>query len=229
MRPGGKDGRLYRIVYGAEIKGSASVTKVPKEGFYKISAIAGTGSSIPKPDNAIQGGLGLGVGNIFFAKKDHPLAAGDNLIPLELHLISFVTDVQDNAQGQTFDVTTQADVESGVRSYIPSAFKERSGSISGFVDVDSQEQKELFGEFREIVIEDVQGNKVTRRPSKALEHEFMMSRREAAPEGETEMWEYMPIVCESINTSKPMDGTQPFSFNYKVDGKRKPSLIYISK
>ncbi|WP_440986451.1 hypothetical protein [Treponema denticola] len=69
MRPGGKDGRLYRIVYGAEIKGSASVTKVPKEGFYKISAMAGTGSSIPKPDNAIQGGLGLGVGNIFFAKK----------------------------------------------------------------------------------------------------------------------------------------------------------------
>lgn len=229
MRPGGKDGRLYRIVYGAEVKGSSSVTKVPKEGFYKISAKAASGTSFPKPDVSIKNGREIESGTVFYAKKDQPLAQGDAVLPMELHLISFVTDVQDNAQGQSFDVTTQADVEAGVRSYIPSAFKERSGSISGFVDIDSEEQRELFGEFREVVVEDVQGNKLTRLPSKSLEHEYMMSRREDAAEGETETWEYMPIICESINTSKPMDGTQPFSFNYKVDGKRKPQLIYISK
>lgn len=62
-------------------------------------------------------------------------------------------------------------------------------------------------------------------PAKFLEHEYMMSRRETAETGETEMWEYMPLISESIQAPKPMDGVQSFSFNYRIDGKRGPCMI----
>jgi hypothetical protein len=114
-------------------------------------------------------------------------------------------------------------VDSGVRAYISGAFKERTGTINGVVDVDSEEQYELWGEYREIIYGD--GANVGRYPSRSVEHEYMMSRREKAGAGETELWEYMPLISESIQAPKPMDGVQSFSFNYRIDGKRKPCLI----
>ncbi|MDR2160511.1 MAG: hypothetical protein LBP23_10640, partial [Treponema sp.] len=107
--------------------------------------------------------------------------------------------------------------------YVPGAFKERTGTISGVVDVDSEEQYELWGEFREIVFTD--GTNAGRYPSRSAEHEYMMSRRETSDPGETALWEYMPLISESIQAPKPMDGVQSFSFNYRIDGKRKPQMI----
>jgi hypothetical protein len=52
-----------------------------------------------------------------------------------------------------------------------------------------------------------------------------MSRRESGDSGEVEVWEYMPLISESIQAPKPMDGAQSFSFNYRIDGKRKPQMI----
>jgi hypothetical protein len=224
MRPGGKDGKLYRIAYGAAIDGGSSVT-VTGAGFYKIASKAASGSGIPQPSGAMtaRGALPLSAGNIYWAKSGQALAAGDTVVPLTLRLISFVTDVQDSGQRQSHDVTTQADVESGNRSYSPGAFQERTGTISGVVDVDSEEQYELWGEYREIVYDD--GANIGRFPARSVEHEYMMSRRENGEAGETELWEYMPLVSESVQAPKPMDGVQAFSFNYRIDGKRKPQMI----
>jgi hypothetical protein len=140
--------------------------------------------------------------------------------------ISFVTDVQYSGQKQSHDDTTQAHVESGSRAYLPAAFQERTGTISGVVDVDSEEQYELFNEYREIVYQE--GGNAGIAAAKSVEHEYMMSRRETSEPGETEMWEYMPLISESIQAPKPMDGVQSFSFNYRVDGKRRPQLIVRS-
>jgi hypothetical protein len=170
-----------------------------------------------------KGALPLSVGNVYWAKAGQSLAAGDAVLPMDLKLISFATDVQDSSQGQSHDVTTQADVDSGVKAYIPGAFKERTGTINGVVDVDSEEQYELWGEYREIIYTD--GTNAARFPSRSVEHEYMMSRRETNEPGETELWEYMPLISESIQAPKPMDGVQSFSFNYRIDGKRKPCLI----
>jgi hypothetical protein len=225
MRPGGKDGFLYRVVFGAVLEGGTDV-KVPVAGFYKIVSKAASDSGIPAPsaDMTTQGYAALGPGKLYWADAEQPLAAGDAVQPLTLKRISFVTDVSDQGQKQSHDVTTQADVESGSRSYIPGAFQERTGTISGVVDVDSEEQRELFNEYREIVYQDSAG-KVGVAPAKSLEHEYMMSRRETSDAGETEMWEYMPLISESIQAPKPMDGVQSFSFNYRIDGKRKPCMI----
>lgn len=224
MRPGGKDGFLYRIKFGAAIVGGAAVT-IPTDGFVKIKSKAAAGSGFPAVDAGVEG-RALGVGDVYFAKAGQTLVEGDSVLPMTLVRISFVTDVSDQAQGQSHDVTTQADIDTGTRAYIPGAFKERSGSINGFVDVDSEEQRELFGEYRKIVIDD--GTKVTVQEAKSVEHEYMLSRRETSTVGEVALWEYLPLISESLNAGKPMDGAQSFSFNYKVDGQRKPCAIYLT-
>jgi hypothetical protein len=225
MRPGGKDGFLYRVGFGAILTGGTGV-EIEDAGFYKIVSMAASGSGFPEPGTAMtgKGYKGLGPGNVYYAEAGQELAQGDSVLPLALKRISFVTDVSDQGQKQSHDVTTQADVESGSRSYVPGAFQERTGTISGVVDVDSEEQRELFNEYRQIVYQDGAGN-VGVAPAKSLEHEYMMSRRETTESGETEMWEYMPLISESIQAPKPMDGVQSFSFNYKIDGKRKPCMI----
>jgi hypothetical protein len=114
-------------------------------------------------------------------------------------------------------------VPSGSRAYTPGAFQERTGTISGVVDVDSEEQYELWGEYREIIYDD--GVNVGRFPARPVEHEYMMGRRENGDVGETELWEYMPLLSESLQAPKPMDGVQSFSFNYRIDGQRKPCMI----
>jgi len=223
MRPSGKEGFLYGLQFGAPIVGGDLVI-VPKSGFYKIKSRAATGSGIPGKDPEIKRGEALKAGDFYFAIQGQPLATGDALIPMTIKKLSFTTDVSAAAQGQAIDVTTQIDVEKGSRSYVPSAFKERSGSINGLVDVDSEEQRELINEFNAVIIDG--GGYITRLPSKTDVHHFMLSRRETVTAGEVEVWEYFPVIVESFQMDKPIDGSCPFNFNYKVDGQSGPGMYY---
>jgi len=40
------------------------------------------------------------------------------------------------------------------------------------------------------------------------------------------VWEYFPIIVESFQMDKPIDGVCPFNFNYKVDGQNRPGMYY---
>jgi len=223
MRPTGKEGFLYGVKFGSLLNGGANV-KVAASGWYKIKSRAAENSGIPGNDPAVERGEALKSGDFYFARKGQPLAAGDALIPMTLHKLSFTTDVSAAAQGQAIDVSTQIDVETGARAYVPSAFKERSGSINGQVDTDSEEQRELVNEFNAVIVDD--GSYLTRLPSKTGVHHFMLSRRETRTEGEVEVWEYFPIIVESFQMDKPIDGVCPFNFNYKVDGQSRPGMYY---
>jgi len=225
MRPGGKDGILYKVTFGTVKVGGAAVT-IETAGWYKIKTKASASSGFPAKAASATGDnqRDLAVGDVYYAKATQSLAEGDSVIPMTLKRLSFVTDISDQSQGQTFDVTTQDDIETGEKSFISGAFKERSGTINGFVDVDSDEQRELVNEYRKVIVDD--GTNVTVNDAASVDHEYMLSKREFASSGEIEVWEYLPVVSESINTSKPLDGAQPFSFNYKVDGQRKPCSYY---
>jgi len=223
MRPSGKEGFLYGVQFGAPIVGGNNIT-VRAKGFYRIKSRAPAGSGIPGKDPEIKRGEELKAGDFYFAQQGQPLAVGDALIPMTLKKLSFTTDVSAAAQGQAIDVTTQIDVEKGARSYVPSAFKERSGSINGLVDVDSKEQRELVNEFNAVVVDG--GGYITRLPSKTDVHHFMLSRRETITAGEVEVWEYFPVIVESFQMDKPIDGSCPFNFNYKVDGQSGPGMYY---
>lgn len=223
MKVTGKDGYLYSVGFGTPLVGGTDAT-VPEEGWYKIQSRAADGSGIPGGDPGKKRGRALKAGDFYFAKKGQPLAAGDSLIPMRLSKVSFTTDVSASAQGQVFDVTTQAEVESGVRAFVASVFKDRSGSINGMVDVDSLEQRKLINEFAAVITDD--GTYITLEPAQTGTHHFMLSRRETIAEGEVEAWEYFPVVIESFQTDKPIEGVCPFNFNYKVDGKHGPGIYY---
>jgi len=223
MRPVGKEGFLYGVKFGTPLVGGDGVT-VPGDGFYRIKSRAASGSGLPEKNPAIERGQALGPGDFYFALQGQRLAQGDVLIPMAINKLSFTTDVSAAAQGQSIDITTQIDVETGSRAYSPSAFKERSGSINGLVDTDSEEQRELLNEFNAVIVDD--GTYVTRLPSKTDVHHFMLSRRETQAAGEVEVWEYFPVIVESFQMDKPVDGACPFNFNYKVDGKSRPGIMY---
>jgi len=223
MRPTGKEGFLYGVKFGNVLVGGVDV-KVPESGWYKIQSKATENSGIPGSDLNIARGVALKAGNFYYAKKDQPLAAGDSLIPMINKKLSFTTDVSASAQGQAHDVTTQIDVDTGARAYESSAFKDRTGSINGQTDVDSPEQRELINEFNAVIQDD--GTSITVLPAKTGVHHFMLSRRETMTDGEVEVWEYFPVIVESFQMDKPIDGVCPFNFNYRVDGKSGPGIYY---
>lgn len=226
MRATGKDGFLYSVRFGEPIVGGADVT-VETSGFFKIKSKAAVGSGIPSKNPTDIDAVDLSADMIYFARAGQTLAEGDVIIPMELRKISFVTDVSDSSQSTSHDVTTQADVDTGLRAYVPGAFKERTGSINGYVDTGSDEQRELLKEYRMVSFDD--GTNVSVWQSKTAVHHFMLSRAELVPEGDLELWEYFPVITEQLQMDKPLDGTQPFNFNYRVDGSSKPMTLYVTK
>ena len=226
MRATGKDGFLYSVRFGEPIVGGADVT-VETSGFFKIKSKAAAGSGIPSKNPTDIDAVDLSADMIYFARAGQTLAEGDVIIPMELRKISFVTDVSDSSQSTSHDVTTQADVDTGLRAYVPGAFKERTGSINGYVDTGSDEQRELLKEYRMVSVDD--GTNVSVWQSKTAVHHFMLSRAEKVPEGDLELWEYFPVITEQLQMDKPLDGTQPFNFNYRVDGSSKPMTLYVTK
>lgn len=227
MRATGKDGFLYSMKFGEPIVGEADKT-LDKSGFYKIKSVAAADSGIPKKDPAAgDEAIDLAPDMVYYGRAGQRLAEGDVVIPITLSRISFITDVSDSSQSTSHDITTQADVDTGLRAYAPGAFKDRTGSINGMVDTNSPEQMELLKEYRMVIVDD--GSSVTVYKSTTRLHHYMLSRAERVPEGDREMWEYFPVITEQLTMDKPMDGAQPFNFNYRVDGSAKPVTYFLTK
>ena len=227
MKPGGKDGKLYKIAEGTAIAGVSEQNPVTltKSGFYKIKSIASSSSSLPTPDTSKAGYRAIKPGDIVWLWKNQPLADGDAVYPLTLTLISFVTDVSNSRNGNKTDITTQENVEVGIREYTVSPFSEGSGTINGMVDVDSEAQKELLNQFSAITEEDDVGH-ITVYKATQRKQDYMLSRRETDTVGEIAMWEHFPVTVDSLTMDKPLDGAQNFNFNYSLDGGNNPGVIY---
>ncbi len=217
MKPAGKDGKLYVYTEGAAITSGSLL----QSGFYKIKSVA-TASALPRK-KAGTDGRSIAPGDVVHLWAKQQLADGDAVIPLTLSLIGFVTDVDNSKQGESYDVSSQDNLESGVKEFKEGAFVESSGSISGFVDVDSQEQLTLLNNF--IAVTEDDGESMTVHPAKQTKQNYMLSRRETDTPGETAMWEHFPVIVESVSMPKPLNGAQSFNFNYKVDGGRHPCVI----
>ena len=227
MKPGGKDGKLYKIAEGNAVTGGTSVT-LSASGFYRIKSVASSGSSLPQPSSAdiAKGARALKPGDVAHLWAGQALASGDAVIPLTLTLIGFVKDVQNSRQGQSYDVSTQENLDSGVREYIMGAFTDGSGTINGTFETDSDAQRELMNQFSQVSVDD--GTNYAVFPAKQTKQDYMMSRRETETPGETAVWEHFPVTVESISCDKPLDGEQNFNFNYKLDGGNHPGVIYYT-
>lgn len=225
MKPGGKDGKLYAIEDGAEIKGGTS-SVLSASGFYRVTGIASSSSSLPGPaaDQIAKGARKIRVGDVVHLWKNQALATGDNVKPLTLTLIGFVKDVSNSKQRTSYDVSTQENLDSGIRAWITSAFTDSNGTINGTVETDSEQQRTLLNQFESVAVDD--GENYAIYPAKESNQDYMLSRRETNIAGETAVWEHFPVIVESIQMDKPLDGEQNFNFNYKVDGDNNPGVIY---
>lgn len=223
-KPGGKDGKLYKIVKETVIEGDID-TVLEESGFYRILAV-GSSSSLPQPSSEAisKGARALAAGDVVHLWKGQGLAGGDKVALLELVLISFVKDVSNSKQGTSVDISTQENVDSGTREFAVGAFTDSSGSITGTVETNSDAQRELLNQFTAVMEDD--GTNINIYPAKQTKQDYMMSRRETNIVGETAMWEHFPVIVESIQMDKPLDGEQNFNFNYKVDGGNHPGMIY---
>lgn len=224
MKPGGKDGKLYKIVNETVVEGGLDAS-LEKSGFYRILA-AGSASSLPQPSSEAiaKGARALGAGDVTHLWKGQRLASGDKVALLELVLIGFVKDVSNSKQGTSYDVSTQENLDSGNRAWITGAFTDSNGTINGTFETDSDAQRELLNQFSNVMEDD--GVNTNVYPAKQTKQDYMMSRRETNIVGETAVWEHFPVIVESLQTDKPLDGEQNFNFNYKVDGGNHPGMIY---
>ena len=222
MRPGGKEGKSYHVTLGPEIVGDGVAT-VGEAGIYQVLAI-GEPTALPGKEDDIVGGVTLGVGDILFLSAVFAPAAGDTVRLFGLTKLGFARDVDTSRSRQKFDNSTQEDVERGVKAFVVSNLTETTGSVSGYLDVDSAAQRELEAFFGSVLEQDAAG-KVTRRPTNPGLFHFLLSRRESTEVGEVEVWEYKPMIVDQLQQKKPLEGVQEFNFNYTVDGAAHPAVL----
>lgn len=201
---------LYFATLGTEVVGAGS-TPLPTEGYYKITAIAGTGSAWPET---------AAVGDIIYNKPPLTPAVGDNCKLMTLAKVAFVTDVPASAQKDKFEDTTQID---DVKSYQEGDKPETTGTINGyFMDVDTV-QDQILNRFFRVVADDGDGTQVYSPTISGVLH-FMLGRQETVTVGETEIMEYKPVIIDSLQADKPMNGMQTFNFGYTVVGSERPAI-----
>ncbi|WP_059369306.1 hypothetical protein [Treponema endosymbiont of Eucomonympha sp.] len=217
----GKDGKLYMKHYGTPINGPTA-QPIAAGVFYKIVTL---GSPTGWPP-AAAGMKSVDAGGTFFVKAGFSLKAGDSVLPVTLTPLGFVKDTPKSQQGASFDISTQEDLERGVRSFASSPFTDSSGSISGILDSDSEDQRKFLNMFTEISY--TEAATISRSPAKQVLMELMLSRRETSTPGETAMWENFPLTADSLTTDKPFEEGQPFTFNYKLNGAEHPSVIFYT-
>lgn len=206
MRPGGKEGFIHEAEFGTEIDTPGELATV---GFYKITAKAAESSGLP---------TNVPVGYWFYNYPKKTLVSGDKVIPVTAVKLGFARDDEDSASREKFDNTVQIDA---VKSFDLGKSAEKSGSISGYYDTDSDAQKRIENHFDEIFEDDGAGV-ITKNDVISDIFHILTSRRETTEVGEVEIWDYKPSIVDSLSRKKPMDGAQEFSFNYTVDGKQKP-------
>jgi len=219
MKPGGKDGFLYLITRGAE-KTAVTATDA---GFAIITGKA-EASGFRAKDATIEGGKDVEVNDLVYLLGDEVLVAGDSYIPITLDLIGGATDVSSSGSKDKYEDTSQEDVADGVRSYSEGALVAKSGTVNGYFDTDNETQRNVENHFGTIILDD--GANVTKKERISGVLETMLSYRETTEVGEVEVWEYKPMIVDSMDKSKPMDGNVPFNFNYTIDGKQKPRVYY---
>ena len=206
-RKAGRSGKLYSVARGTKLTTGALTIST----WYQVATKGDTSALGDAP-----------ALSCLRAKSAIRLVAGDSVYPLTLTRCGFVRDVGRQASREKFDVTTQTDATA---SYIVDEISEASGTIDGVFDTTDSQVRAILAQFQPVVDYNSGGTPtVTSVNSNVMR--FMLSRDE---EGDPEIWQYMPMVIDSLNDDKPMKDAQLISFNYTLDGAEYPHAIVIRK
>ena len=187
--------------------------------WYKIMGKGSTGSLLP---------TNLSSGDVFYQRTSASpvttaaFSSNDAVRNFTLTTAAFVTDISNTASKEKFDQTVQTDA---VRSYQVSEKPEASGSINGYWIQNNTKQQDVLKKFR-TVLEQSTSDAITKTtPQTSVIHMFL-SREESTAQT-AQIWEYKPVILDSYNSDKPLEGPQTFSFNYTENGADKPSIIIL--
>ncbi len=204
----GKDGYLHILTFGSDIESG----ELQKGKWYKIKSKA-TVSALPE---------GSRVGDLYPCFKEGvTLASGDVVKEVTFNKVGFATDISKSQNKEKFDVTTQIDK---IKAFRSSVRVESSGSINGYFTLGDPSVKEILGQF--FATAEVGSDGVVEyKPIKSETIHFILGRNETNTVGDTEIFEYMPCILDSLSADKPMDGAQPFNVNYTLDGSECPMVF----
>jgi hypothetical protein len=181
--------------------------------WYKILGKASSSSALPATSI---------IGDVFRSKGSIELGAGDSVCPIEIEKAAFVSNVPGGKSKEKFENTVQIDDD---KSYVEGDKSEKTGTINGYFFVGTDQAKDILSRFYRIV--DYSGSAITFSAPKTGVIDFFLSRNETTESGDTEVWEYMPSIIDSITVDKPMEGNQTLDFSYTGIGSERPSMHYI--
>ena len=182
--------------------------------WYRISGMSATG---PLPANLTTGDIFYQLTSAIPTASTIPPTSNDAVQKITLTKLGFVTDVAMSISKEKFDETVQTD---DVKSYQVSGKPEKSGSISGYwVDNDTHQQSIL--KRMDTVVEATTTGGVTRTSPQTSVVYLMLARDETTANASV-VFEWLPCIIESLQSDKPMEGPQPFTFNYTAKGSEKP-------
>jgi hypothetical protein len=162
------------------------------------------------------------VGDVFRAQSAITLASGDSVCRIDLEKAAFVTNVPGGKSKEKFENTVQTDDD---KSYVEGDKSEKTGTINGYFFVGTDQVKAILGRFYRIAA--YNGTTAVFSSPQTGVVDFFLSRNETTESGDTEVWEYMPSIIDSITVDKPMEGNQTLDFSYTGIGAERPSLHYI--
>jgi hypothetical protein len=204
---------LWIAALGTEVVGDGT-TALATEGFYKITAVASSGSAWPT--NAVVGDVvynGTGGGAI-------TPAVGDDAKPMTLTKIAWVTDIPNSASKEKFEDTVQID---DARSYEEGDKPEISGSWNGYFFSDDADALTVLKRFFTVTEDDGAGSITISNPTTGVIHTFL-GRNETTTSGEKNIMQYLPVILDNWQGDKPMQGKQTFTCNYTAVGSERPAF-----
>jgi hypothetical protein len=212
-RLSGTKNYLYFATPGTEEVGDGT-TPLATVGFYKITAVAASGSAWPT--NAVVGDV---VYNGSGAAEITP-ATGDNAKPLPMTKVAWVKDIPNSASKQKFDETTQID---NAMSYEEGDKPEISGTWDGYFFADDADVLTILKRFFTVIEDDGGGTITITAPTTGVIHAFL-GRNEVTTVGEKNIMQYLPVILDNWQGDKPMQGKQTFNVNYTAVGSERPNF-----
>lgn len=209
-RLSGTKNYLYAASLGTEIEGDG-IAAIAVAGYYKITGIASSGSALPA--TAV-------VGDVVYLGTTVTPETGDNVKLMTLTKAGFVTNIPNSSSKEKFEDTVQTD---DARSYEEGDKPEITGTFEGYFVLGDETVDEVLGRFFTVTTDDGAGTITIVAPKTGVLH-FMLGRNETTTVGEVHVYQYMPVIIDSLDAAKPMQGKQPFSCAYTVVGSERPAI-----
>ena len=210
------NGNLYVCSLGTATTSAGSISS---GNWYRVTGKSSTG---PLPAN-------ITTGYIFYQKTSAiptattlDLTSNDAVQLITQTTAAFVTDVGLSMTKEKFDETVQTD---DVKSYQVSGKPEKSGTISGYWIDDDSKQQEVLKKLDTVTEQTTTGGYTKTSPETSVVY-LMLSRDETTGNGSV-YWEWLPAIVENLQSDKPMEGPESFSFGYTAKGSEQPHTLIL--